>query len=141
LKAYDCTAYATTVIYKQKKARLRKLDPRADISYLMGYNFINIYRVWIPYTGKIISTKDVIFDESKFFNGKTEFLFSEKMAVLNDLVQKIELLKEVATNKAIAKEINEKVFKPVPEAKAKDTGTAEADPIPEDFEKLAKTIR
>jgi hypothetical protein len=127
LKAYGCTAYAATAIYKQKKARLRKLDPWADIGYLVGYDSTNIYRVWIPHTGKVISTRDVIFDESKFFNGKTEFLSSEEMAVLDDLVQKIELPKGVAINEAITEEIDEEVFEPVPEAEAENTGTTGAD--------------
>jgi hypothetical protein len=83
----------------------------------------------------------VIFDELKFFNGKTEFLSSEKMAMLDDLVQRIELPEGVATNEAIAEEINEEVFKPVPEAEAEDTGTAGANPTPKDSEKLAKAIK
>jgi hypothetical protein len=83
----------------------------------------------------------VIFDESKFYNGKMEFLSREEMAVLDDLVQRIELPKGVATNEAIAEEINEEVFEPVPEAEAEDTGTAGANPTPEDSEKLAKAIK
>ncbi len=53
-----------------KKKRLSKLDPRAHIGYLVGYNFTNIYRIWILYKGIIISTRDVIFDKKMFFNGK-----------------------------------------------------------------------
>jgi hypothetical protein len=72
----------------------------------------------------------VIFDELKFFSGKTEFLSSEEMAVLDNLVQKIELPEGVAINEAITEEIDEEVFEPVPEAEAENTGTTEADPIP-----------
>src|SRR6266480_4398339 len=53
-----------------KRNRRNKLNPRAEISYLVGYDSTNIYRIWIPHTGKVISTRDVIFDETKFFNGK-----------------------------------------------------------------------
>jgi len=53
-----------------KKNRLKKLDPQAEIGYLVGYDSTNIYRIWIPHTGKVISTRDVIFDETKFFDGK-----------------------------------------------------------------------
>jgi hypothetical protein len=53
-----------------KKKRLSKLDPRAHIGYLIGYNSTNIYRIWILYKGIVISTRDVIFDKKTFFNGK-----------------------------------------------------------------------
>jgi len=39
-----------------KKNKLNKLDPRAHIRYLIGYDSTNIYRIWIPHTGKVIST-------------------------------------------------------------------------------------
>jgi hypothetical protein len=45
LKAYGCLAYAATTIYKRGLFKLRKLDPRADVGYLVGYDFTNIYRV------------------------------------------------------------------------------------------------
>ena len=53
-----------------KRNRRNKLAPRAEIGYLVRYDSINIYRIWIPHTGKVISTRDVIFNETKFFNGK-----------------------------------------------------------------------
>jgi hypothetical protein len=54
-----------------KKKRPRKLDPRAHIGYLVGYDSTNIYGVWIPPKGIVISTRDVIFDETKFFDNVT----------------------------------------------------------------------
>jgi hypothetical protein len=74
LKAYGCRAYAMTKDAKLKRKRLMKLDPRAHIGYLVGYDSTNIYRVWVPYQGKVISTRDVIFDEKKCFDGKKESL-------------------------------------------------------------------
>jgi len=53
-----------------KKKRLSKLDPQAYISYLVGYNSTNIYRIWILYKGIIISTRDIIFDKKTFFDSK-----------------------------------------------------------------------
>ena len=53
-----------------KKKRLNKLDPRAYIGYLIGYDFTNIYRIWILYKGIIISIRDVIFNEKTFFDNK-----------------------------------------------------------------------
>jgi len=72
-----------------KKKRLSKLDLRAHIGYLVGYNSTNIYRIWIPYKGIIISTKDVIFDEKTFFNGKWTDILKDLHAKLNTPIKKI----------------------------------------------------
>jgi hypothetical protein len=63
-----------------KKHRPRKLDPRASICYLVGYDSTNIFRIWIPHQGKVISTRDVLFDEETFFNGKNLQLSNELIA-------------------------------------------------------------
>jgi hypothetical protein len=62
LKAYGCVAYAASISYiKTPRAnRLRKLDPRSNVGYLVGYNFTNIYKIWIPHTGRMISIRNVI---------------------------------------------------------------------------------
>jgi hypothetical protein len=93
LKAYGCVAYAASTSYTKtpRANRLRKLDPRSDVGYLVGYDSTNIYRVWIPHTGRVISTRDVIFDESKFFDGRKEHLTELELAQLDDLVQRIQL--------------------------------------------------
>ena len=38
-----------------------KLKSRALIGHLIGFDSLNIYRVWLPTTGKILRTKDVVF--------------------------------------------------------------------------------
>ncbi|KAI7772858.1 hypothetical protein LA080_001633, partial [Diaporthe eres] len=55
-----------------KKRRRQRLEPRAWIGYLVGYQSSNIYRIWIPSTGKIINTRDVIFNEHQVFDGNWE---------------------------------------------------------------------
>ena len=70
LKAYSYKVYAMTLDAQLKKKRLNKLDPRAYIGYLIGYNSTNIYRIWIPYKGIVILTRDIIFNKITFFNGK-----------------------------------------------------------------------
>jgi hypothetical protein len=72
-----------------KKKRLSKLDPRAYIGYLVGYNSTNIYRIWILYKGIVISTRDVIFDEKTFFNGKRTDILKDLYAELDTLIKKI----------------------------------------------------
>ena len=90
-----------------KRNRRNKLNPRAEISYLVGYDSTNIYRIWIPHTGKVISTRDVIFDEATFFDGKRTDLNAELIAEMDTLIQRIELPTSQAFNKAILKEDEE----------------------------------
>ena len=72
-----------------KKKRLNKLDPRAHIGYLVGYNSTNIYRIWILYKGIVISTRDVIFNKKTFFNGKRIDLIEDLHAELDTLIERI----------------------------------------------------
>ena len=67
LRAYGCWAYVMTTDAQLKWRRRMKLNPWAHIGYLVGYDSTNIYRVWIPHKGIVISTRDVIFDEYTFF--------------------------------------------------------------------------
>jgi hypothetical protein len=45
LKVYRYRAYAMTRNAQKKINRLAKLDPRAYISYLVGYDSTNIFRI------------------------------------------------------------------------------------------------
>ncbi len=60
LRVYGCKVY----ILIKNRLRLDKLDPKAYIGYLIGYDATNIYRVWLPESNRVISTRDVTFDES-----------------------------------------------------------------------------
>jgi hypothetical protein len=66
LRAYGCRAYVH--IPTEKIQRTDKLAPRAHISYLIGYESTNIFRVWISRLNKVLSSRDVIFDESRLYN-------------------------------------------------------------------------
>ena len=79
LKVYGCKAFALSSDTLRGKSKLQRLDPRAWIGYLVGYRSSNIYRIWIPSMAKVISTRDVIFDEDSVFNGKTEDLMDNLM--------------------------------------------------------------
>jgi hypothetical protein len=63
LRIYGCRAYPL----RKNVPHLDKLEPRAHIGYLVGYDSANIFRIWIPSKGKIIGTKDVTFDESQYY--------------------------------------------------------------------------
>ena len=51
-------------------ARTRKLQERAHIGHLIGYDSTNIYRIWIPSQRKIIRSRDVIFDETTLYKSR-----------------------------------------------------------------------
>ena len=72
-----------------KKKRLNKLDPRAYIGYLVGYDSTNIYKIWIPYKGIVISTRDIIFNKKTFFDGKRTDITKDLHAELDTLIEKI----------------------------------------------------
>jgi hypothetical protein len=48
--------------------RLEKLQARAHIEYLTGYDSSNIYRVWIPSQEKVVRTRDITFNKELFYN-------------------------------------------------------------------------
>jgi len=79
LKAYGCKAFAMSDDTHRGKSRLQRLDPKAWIGYLVGYRSSNIYRIWIPSLAKVISTRDVVFDEQAVFDGKIEDLIDNLM--------------------------------------------------------------
>jgi len=64
LKAYACRAYP--IIHKIPKTQ--KVESRAHIGYLVGYDSTNIYRCWIPSKGTVARYRDVTFDETKFYH-------------------------------------------------------------------------
>jgi hypothetical protein len=63
LHVYGCRAYP----HNKHIPKLDKLRPRAHLGYLIGYESTNIFRIWIPSQQKIIRTRDVTFDETRFY--------------------------------------------------------------------------
>ena len=47
-----------------------KLDPKASIGYLVGYDSTNIYRIWVPSKRRVVSTRDVTFNEELTYKTK-----------------------------------------------------------------------
>src|SRR2546423_2508393 len=66
LRVYGCRAYPL----RHKIPRTRKLEPRAHIGYLVGYDSTNIFRIWIPSEERVVSTRDVTFQETVFYHPK-----------------------------------------------------------------------
>lgn len=70
LRAYGCKAFAMTDDTKRGKRLLQRFDPKAWIGYLVGYRSTNIFRIWVLSMGKVISTRDVVFDEDTVYGGE-----------------------------------------------------------------------
>ena len=64
LVAYGCRAYALD----KQHDKLDRTDPRAKIGFLVGYKSRTIFRVWIPEEKRVVSVRDVTFDESRFYD-------------------------------------------------------------------------
>lgn len=71
--------------------KTRKLHPRASIGYLVGYTASTIFRVWIPHLGKVISSRDVQFDETEFFDPKDPYPDEHAQKLIELHVPQIEL--------------------------------------------------
>ena len=93
-----------------KKKRLSKLDPRAHIGYLIGYDSTNIYRIWILYKGIVIFIRDVVFNKRMFFDSRRIDITKDLHAKLDTLIKRIQLLDTQTKNKAFLEDDKE-IFK------------------------------
>ena len=64
LIAYGAKAFALT----HGIPKAMKVQPRAHIGYLVGYDSTNIYRIWVPSWGTVTRYRDVTFDENSFYD-------------------------------------------------------------------------
>jgi hypothetical protein len=66
-KMFDCKTFS---LLKKANAlkKNEKMKSRAFIKYLIKYDFINIFRVWNSEKDDVNDYRDVIFNETKFFD-------------------------------------------------------------------------
>jgi hypothetical protein len=59
-------------VYTPEEVRKKdyKLALRARIGYLIGYQSINIYRIWMPQQEEVRPEKNVVFNEAIFFDSR-----------------------------------------------------------------------
>jgi hypothetical protein len=81
LRAFGCKAYAITSDAQLKKNRLQRLALKAWIGYLLGYRSSNNYKIWLPTEDKIITIRNVIFDENELNNGNWETFRNELLTI------------------------------------------------------------
>ncbi|OHW95249.1 reverse transcriptase domain protein [Colletotrichum incanum] len=91
LHAYGCRAYPVRRDRERDVGRRRfKVELRGHIGYLVGYvqNAHNLYRIWIPSLKQVIITRNVTFDESRFYSkddAKEGISGEEARAVADDI--------------------------------------------------------
>lgn len=90
--AYGCRAYVNREYGRSwdKFAKSAKLESRALIGYLVGYDSTNVFRIWVPSKNTIVRTRDVQFNENFFFTSasqKDELTVSE----LDDVIERVAL--------------------------------------------------
>ena len=98
---------------QKKKQRLKQFDPRAWIGFLIGYSSSNIYRVWIPAQNKVISTRDVIFNEDEFFDGNVQSLKDDLLHI--SMEELAELVKKTALPEQEEEDLPETTIEDEPE--------------------------
>jgi hypothetical protein len=64
LQSYECRAYFLKNIISRKN----RLKSKTFIKYLVRYDFINIFRIWIFSCMRIVRIKDVLFDKTLFYD-------------------------------------------------------------------------
>jgi hypothetical protein len=77
LKIYDCKAFSLLKKVNALK-KSEKMKSRAFIEYLIEYDFINIFRVWNLKKNDVNDYRDVIFNETKFFDTYETINFFKK---------------------------------------------------------------
>jgi hypothetical protein len=90
-----------------KRKRLLKLDSRAYIGYLVGYDSTNIYKIWVSHQGKVILTRDVIFDKNSHFDSKRDSLTNTLIREKDKLIKKAIMPEKLAANKSIVQKDND----------------------------------
>ena len=66
LHQYGCKAYTLN----KNLPRKEKMQERAHIGHLIGYEARNIFRIWIPSQRKVIRTRDVMFFDSTGYDAR-----------------------------------------------------------------------
>lgn len=96
VRVFGCNAFVHI-----PKTNRGKMDPRSEKMLMMGYSS-NGYRLWNPSKQKIITARNVIFDESKINTTKTE----PQITIMEDIPEK----KDATIHKNEVLEENENNF-------------------------------
>ena len=75
-----------------KTNKFQKLDSHVHIKFFVEYVFINVYHVWISHKQKVISVRNVIFDEQQMWDEKTIEYIIKNIKQFDETISIIEIL-------------------------------------------------
>jgi hypothetical protein len=79
---YGCRAYPIrNEVLADQDRTANKTRPRTHIGYLVGYQGSNIYRIWVPQNGQIVTVRDVEFNEDEIFDPNEEPMREHRLRV------------------------------------------------------------
>jgi hypothetical protein len=64
VRLYGSLAYCRI----EKQVQSDKMNPRAEVGFMVGYIASNIWRIWFPQSGKVKLVRDVVFDEKRRYS-------------------------------------------------------------------------
>ncbi|KAL1953514.1 hypothetical protein VTO42DRAFT_2648 [Malbranchea cinnamomea] len=85
LQAYGARAY----VLDNKVSKGRKSMARAHISYLVGYESTNIFHIWVPHLKCVFRSRDIQFDETKWYDPNDPHISEELREEVSDIIETI----------------------------------------------------
>ena len=87
LHIFGCRAYAL----EKNISSSKKLNTRAHLGHLVGYDSTNIFRIWIASKNKVIRTRDATFNDEKFYDPRELDLGAILRQEAEDIIQTLEI--------------------------------------------------
>ena len=85
----------------KKTNHLNKLKLNAQISYLIGYNFINIYYIWNLKLNRVIYVRDITFNKDEFYNSDLNSFKDNFLNVTKEEIDELIRTYKIYNDKAI----------------------------------------
>ena len=93
----------------QYRHKLRKLDSKAHIGFLVGYESTNIYQIWVPHKKKVISVRDVIFNEDEIWNGESIQYTADRIQKMDDVIKIVQVSESEVEDIQLGEDLGEEV--------------------------------
>lgn len=80
VRLYGSLAYCRI----EKQVQSDKMNPRAEIGFLVGYIASNVWKIWFPQANKIRLVRDAIFDESRRYTADFQHFQQVPLPILKE---------------------------------------------------------
>lgn len=78
-------------VHRKDVQKSHKLEERADLGWLIGFEGSNIYRVWIPHKNRVIRSRDVRIDETVLYSSEQTELEPRLKFAIDEILDIIEI--------------------------------------------------